>query len=43
MDKKISAAIWSGEPNGRGGFSTYTNLPEDREVPDDHRHAGREE
>lgn len=25
MDKKISAAIWSGEPNGRGGFSTYTN------------------
>ena len=25
MDKKISAAIWSEEPNGRGGFSTYTN------------------
>lgn len=25
MDKKISAAIWSGKPNGRGGFSTYTN------------------
>ena len=25
MDRKISAAIWSGKPNGRGGFSTYTN------------------
>ncbi|MEV0301631.1 hypothetical protein [Streptomyces prasinus] len=25
MDKKISTAIWSGSPNGRGGFSTYTN------------------
>ncbi|MEU9985120.1 hypothetical protein [Streptomyces sp. NPDC050856] len=25
MDRKISAAIWSGAPNGRGGFSTYTN------------------
>lgn len=24
MDKKISAAIYSGLPNGRGGFSTYT-------------------
>ncbi|MFE9250101.1 hypothetical protein [Streptomyces sp. NPDC007088] len=24
MDKKISAAIYSGRPNGRGGFSTYT-------------------
>lgn len=24
MDRKISAAIWSGLPNGRGGFSTYT-------------------
>ncbi|MFE9921028.1 hypothetical protein ACFYQA_05450 [Streptomyces sp. NPDC005774] len=24
MDKKISAAIWSGDPNGRGGYSTYT-------------------
>ncbi|WP_240436822.1 hypothetical protein [Streptomyces sporangiiformans] len=25
MDRKISAAIWSGKPNGRGGYSTYTN------------------
>ncbi|WP_328666776.1 hypothetical protein OG905_07090 [Streptomyces sp. NBC_00322] len=25
MDRKISAAIWSGRPNGRGGYSTYTN------------------
>ncbi|MEU8889047.1 hypothetical protein [Streptomyces sp. NPDC048442] len=24
MDRKISAAFWSGRPNGRGGFSTYT-------------------
>ncbi|GGN40810.1 hypothetical protein GCM10012285_19350 [Streptomyces kronopolitis] len=24
MDKYISAAIWSGAPNGRGGYSTYT-------------------
>ncbi|PWI09550.1 hypothetical protein DIZ27_15745 [Streptomyces sp. NWU339] len=24
MDKKISTAIWSGDPNGRGGYSTYT-------------------
>lgn len=24
MDRKISAAFWSGSPNGRGGFSTYT-------------------
>ncbi|MFD3517232.1 hypothetical protein [Streptomyces sp. NPDC058663] len=24
MDKKISAAFWSGQPNGRGGYSTYT-------------------
>ncbi|MFI9809496.1 hypothetical protein ACIHEJ_35030 [Streptomyces sp. NPDC052301] len=23
MDRRISAAIWSGQPNGRGGFSTY--------------------
>ncbi|MBT2487454.1 hypothetical protein J7E96_02640 [Streptomyces sp. ISL-96] len=23
MDKRIRAAIWSGKPNGRGGFSTY--------------------
>lgn len=25
MDRKISAAIWSGDPNGRGGYSTYAN------------------
>ncbi|MFJ8345847.1 hypothetical protein ACIQ9J_05655 [Streptomyces sp. NPDC094153] len=25
MDRKISTAIWSGEPSGRGGFSTYQN------------------
>ncbi|MEU3347397.1 hypothetical protein ABZ723_20870 [Streptomyces sp. NPDC006700] len=25
MDRKISTAIWSGEPTGRGGFSTYQN------------------
>lgn len=24
MDRKINAAFWSGKPNGRGGFSTYT-------------------
>lgn len=24
MDKRIGAAFWSGQPNGRGGFSTYT-------------------
>ncbi|MEV0371482.1 hypothetical protein AB0I10_16910 [Streptomyces sp. NPDC050636] len=24
MDRKIRAAIWSGQPNGRGGYSTYT-------------------
>ncbi len=24
MDKNISTAIWSGAPNGRGGFSIYT-------------------
>ncbi|GAA0478859.1 hypothetical protein ACFQ2B_06055 [Streptomyces stramineus] len=24
MDKKIRTAIWSGAPNGRGGYSTYT-------------------
>ncbi|MFE5159295.1 hypothetical protein ACFRNT_12330 [Streptomyces sp. NPDC056697] len=23
MDRKIKAAIWSGDPNGRGGYSTY--------------------
>lgn len=23
MDRKIGAAIWSGDPNGRGGYSTY--------------------
>jgi hypothetical protein len=25
MDRKIAAAIWSGDPNGRGGYSTYLN------------------
>ncbi|MBQ0987092.1 hypothetical protein KBZ10_21755 [Streptomyces sp. F63] len=25
MDRKIKSAIWSGDSNGRGGFSTYTN------------------
>ncbi|MGY4993292.1 hypothetical protein [Streptomyces sp. 900105245] len=25
MDRKISAAIGSGDPNGRGGYSTYAN------------------
>ncbi|WP_244190715.1 hypothetical protein [Streptomyces caeruleatus] len=25
MDRKIDAAIWSGDPNGRGGYSTYAN------------------
>jgi hypothetical protein len=25
MDRKISAAIGTGDPNGRGGYSTYTN------------------
>jgi hypothetical protein len=25
MDRKINAAISSGAPNGRGGYSTYTN------------------
>ncbi|MFI7008897.1 hypothetical protein [Streptomyces sp. NPDC050145] len=25
MDKKINAAIWSGDDNGRGGYSTYLN------------------
>jgi hypothetical protein len=25
MDRKINAAIWSGDPNGRGGYSTYLN------------------
>ncbi|MGW8380417.1 hypothetical protein [Streptomyces sp. ODS28] len=25
MDKRIRAAIWSGEANGRGGYSTYAN------------------
>jgi hypothetical protein len=25
MDRKIDAAIWSGDPNGRGGYSTYLN------------------
>ncbi|MGI5508714.1 hypothetical protein [Streptomyces sp. CA-106131] len=25
MDRKITAAIWSGDPNGRGGYSTYLN------------------
>ncbi|MFD4571835.1 hypothetical protein ACFWNK_15915 [Streptomyces sp. NPDC058417] len=25
MDRKISTAIWSGDPNGRGGYSTYLN------------------
>ncbi|WP_328551099.1 MULTISPECIES: hypothetical protein [unclassified Streptomyces] len=25
MDRKIHAAIWSGDPNGRGGYSTYLN------------------
>ncbi|WP_222869986.1 hypothetical protein [Actinomadura decatromicini] len=25
MDRKIGTAIWSGDPNGRGGYSTYTN------------------
>ncbi|AZM57757.1 hypothetical protein DMA15_18175 [Streptomyces sp. WAC 01529] len=24
MDRKIEAAIWSGDPNGRGGYSTYS-------------------
>lgn len=24
MDRKIRTAIWSGKPNGRGGYSTYT-------------------
>ncbi|MFF2654987.1 hypothetical protein [Streptomyces sp. NPDC058045] len=24
MDRKIRSAIWSGRPNGRGGYSTYT-------------------
>ncbi|MEU4352385.1 hypothetical protein [Streptomyces sp. NPDC023838] len=24
MDRRITAAIWSGDPNGRGGYSTYT-------------------
>ncbi|GGZ76889.1 hypothetical protein ACFOOM_20890 [Streptomyces echinoruber] len=24
-DRKIDAAIWSGDPNGRGGYSTYLN------------------
>ncbi|TYB46932.1 hypothetical protein FXF69_12625 [Actinomadura chibensis] len=25
MDRKIGTAIWSGDPNGRGGYSTYAN------------------
>lgn len=25
MDRKIAAAIWSGEPNDGGGYSTYTS------------------
>ncbi|MER5532923.1 hypothetical protein [Streptomyces mirabilis] len=25
MDRKIGAAIGSGDANGRGGYSTYTN------------------
>ncbi|NEB93884.1 hypothetical protein G3I21_19675 [Streptomyces bauhiniae] len=25
MDRKINAAIGSGSPNGRGGYSTYLN------------------
>ncbi|WP_254792987.1 hypothetical protein [Streptomyces sp. CC77] len=25
MDRKIGAAIWSGDPNERGGYSTYAN------------------
>ncbi|WP_240116905.1 hypothetical protein [Streptomyces sp. MUM 2J] len=25
MDRKISTAIFSGDPNGRGGYSTYAN------------------
>ncbi|AYN43990.1 hypothetical protein D9753_31840 [Streptomyces dangxiongensis] len=25
MDRKIDAAIGSGDPNGRGGYSTYTH------------------
>lgn len=25
MDRKINAAIWSGDANGRGGYSTYLN------------------
>ena len=25
MDRKINTAIWSGDANGRGGYSTYAN------------------
>lgn len=32
MDKKISAAIWSGQPNGRGGYSTYSAQCPPKEV-----------
>ncbi|WP_228452956.1 hypothetical protein [Streptomyces alkaliterrae] len=32
MDKRIRAAIWSGLPNGRGGYSSYSNTcpPEEK-------------